>query len=183
MNYSNFVTAVQNDDQKSLKEHYEVLTKVLCKFLLVRMDAAPEDAKDSAQNAIMFAVEKIKTDELNHPDRIINYLFATAKHDYLKHQNKQKEVNYDQVPDSYSEVPDQLENLLTEERQSILEHCFTELKAKQKSFISYWFENPDSEASVVADRSDLISQRSWECKFYDTFPDFFIVSPYNRSLN
>ncbi|MFY0697544.1 MAG: sigma-70 family RNA polymerase sigma factor [Balneola sp.] len=164
MNYSNFVTAVQNDDQKSLKEHYEVLTKVLCKFLLVRMDAAPEDAKDSAQNAIMFAVEKIKTDELNHPDRIINYLFATAKHDYLKHQNKQKEVNYDQVPDSHSEEPDQLENLLTEERKGILEHCFTELKAKQKSFISYWFENPDSEASVVADHFGISINNAWTKK-------------------
>lgn len=92
MDYSKFVIAVQKEDQESFKEFYEVLTKILFKFLRVRMDAESEDAKDSAQNAILFAVEKIKNNELEHPDRIINYLFTTAKHDYLKHQNKEKKL-------------------------------------------------------------------------------------------
>ncbi|XWN36829.1 MAG: sigma-70 family RNA polymerase sigma factor [Balneola sp.] len=164
MDYSKFVIAVQNDDQESLKEFYGVLTKVLFKFLMVRMDAESEDAKDSAQNAIMFAVEKIKNNELDHPERIINYLFTTAKHDYLKHQNKRKESNYEEVPDSHSKDPDQLDNLLDKERQSILKRCFNELKAKQMEYISFWFSNPDSETVVVADHFGISVNNAWTKK-------------------
>lgn len=164
MDYPKFVTAVIEDDRKALNEHYIVLTKVLLKFLLVRLDASPEDAKDSAQNAIMFAVEKIKNKKLQRPDLIINYLFTTAKHDYLKHQNKQKEINYEDVPSHHSERGDQLENLLDEERQTILERCFTTLKEKQYNYISYWFDNPDSEAVVVADHFGISVNNAWTKK-------------------
>jgi RNA polymerase sigma factor (sigma-70 family) len=164
MDYSKFVIAIQDDDQESLKEFYEILTKILFKFLMVRMDSEVEDARDSAQNAIMFAVEKIKNGELEHPDRIINYLFTTAKHDYLKHQNKRKETNYEVPPESYSEEPDQLENILDKERQGILKRCFKELKAKQLEYISYWFSNPDSETVVVADHFGISVNNAWTKK-------------------
>ena len=164
MDYSKFVIAVRDDDRESLKEFYEVLTKILFKFLKVRMDADHEDAKDSAQNAIMFAVEKIKNEELDHPDRIINYLFTAAKHDYLKHQNKNKEVNYEEIPDSHSEEPHQLDNLLSNERQSILKRCFNELKSKQLEYISYWFNNPDSETVVVAYHFGITVNNAWTKK-------------------
>lgn len=164
MDYSKFVIAVQKEDQESFKEFYEVLTKILFKFLRVRMDAESEDAKDSAQNAILFAVEKIKNNKLEHPDRIINYLFTTAKHDYLKHQNKRKETAYEHVPDSYSEEPDQLHNLLDKERQSVLKRCFNELKAKQLEYISYWFSKPDSDTVVVADHFGISVNNAWTKK-------------------
>lgn len=164
MDYSKFVTAVLDDDKDSLKEFYNVITKVLVKFLLVRLDADLEDAKDSAQNAIMFGVEKIKNNELEHPDFIINYLFTTSKHDYLKHQNKQKESNYENVPEDYAEEGDQLERLLDEERQTILQRCFEKLKPKQYNYISYWFDNPGSETTLVADRFGISINNAWTKK-------------------
>ena len=164
MDYSKFVIAVRDNDRESLKGFYEVLTKILFKFLKVRMDAAPEDVKDSAQNAIMFAVEKIKNEELDHPDRIINYLFTTAKHDYLKHQNKNKELNYEEIPDSHSKEPEQLNKLLSNERQSILKRCVNELKSKQLVYISYLFNNPDSETVVVADHFGISVNNAWTKK-------------------
>tara|TARA_R110002124_G_scaffold188668_1_gene355927 strand:+ start:9757 stop:10302 length:546 start_codon:yes stop_codon:yes gene_type:complete len=161
MDYSKFVTAIINNDEESLKEHYTVLTKVLVKFLLVRLDAGIEDAKDSAQNAIMFGVEKIKNQELKQPDYIIHYLFTTAKNDYLKHQNKQKESNYEEVPEHYAEEGDQLENILKEERQSILTRCFDKLNSKQFNYISYWFDNPGSETALVADHFGISINNAW----------------------
>lgn len=164
MDYSKFVTAVLNNDEESLREHYTVLTKVLVKFLLVRLDAGIEDAKDSAQNAIMFGIEKIKNEELNHPDYIINYLFTTAKHDYLKHQNKRKESNYEEIPDHYSKEGDQLNNILSEERQNILTRCFSKLNTKQFDYISYWFDNPESETSLVAEHFGISVNNAWTKK-------------------
>lgn len=164
MDYPKFVEAVVNDDRNSLNEYYVVLTKILVKFLLVRLDATIEDAKDSAQNAIMFAVEKIKSSELKHPELIINYLFTTAKHDYLKHQNKQKEINYEEVPEHHSEEGDQLENLLEQERLSVLSLCFNTLKPKQFNYISYWFDNPKSEATMVAEHFGISVNNAWTKK-------------------
>jgi DNA-directed RNA polymerase specialized sigma24 family protein len=164
MDYSKFVAAVLENDGESLKEYYSVITKVLVKFLLVRLDANIEDAKDSAQNAIMFGVEKIKNNELKHPDYIINYLFTTAKHDYLKHQSKQKESNYDEVPEDYSEEGDQLKNLLEEEKQRMLKLCFSKLSPKNLAYISYWYENPGSDAALVADHFGISVNNAWTKK-------------------
>jgi len=164
MDYPKFVDAVINDDRNTLKEYYDVLSKILVKFLLVRLDATLEDAKDSAQNAIMFAVEKIKSNELKHPDLVINYLFTTTKHDYLKHQNKQKEINYEAVPNHYSEEGDQLNNLLEEEKLKILSHCFNTLKPKQFNYISYWFDNPKSDTALVAEHFEISVNNAWTKK-------------------
>lgn len=164
MDYSKFVTAVLNNDKEVVREFYVVITKVLIKFLLVKLDANIEDAKDSAQNAIMFSVEKIKNKELKHPDYIINYLFTTAKHDYLKTQNKQKESNYEEVPTHYAEEGDQLENILDEERQIILEECFKKLKPKQFDYISYWFHNPGSDTTLVAEHFSISVNNAWTKK-------------------
>jgi RNA polymerase sigma factor (sigma-70 family) len=164
MDYSKFVTAVLKNDEESLRDSYEVITKVLIKFLLIRLDANIEDAKDSAQNAIMFSIEKIKNEELDHPDYIINYLFTTAKHDYLKHQNKQKESNYEEVPTHYAEEGDQLENILDDEKQFVLKHCISTLKPKQLNYISYWFENPGSDTALVAERFGISINNAWTKK-------------------
>jgi len=164
MDYSKFVTAVLNNDKESIRDSYVIITKVLVKFLLVRLDANIEDAKDSAQNAIMFSIEKIKNEELNHPDYIIHYLFTTAKHDYLKHQNKQKESNYEEVPDNYSQKSDQLERILDDEKHSILKRCFSKLKPKQLAYISFWFNNPGSETALVAKHFGISVNNAWTKK-------------------
>ena len=164
MDYPKFVTAVINNDRTSLNEFSIVLTKILVKFLLVRMDASLEDAKDSAQNSIMYAIEKIKNNELQNPDVIINYLFTTAKHDYLKLQNKQKETNYAEVPDHYSEHGDQLANLLEKEQQAVLEYCITKLKPKHFEYISFWFNNAGSETSFVAKKFKISVNNAWTKK-------------------
>lgn len=164
MDYSKFVTAVLEDDRKAMDSLSEIISKVLVKFLLVRLDASLEDAKDSAQNAIMLSIEKIKNNELDNPDSIIHYLFKTAKNNYLKEQRKQKEKNYEEIPDHYSEQGDQLKNLLSKERKSILETCISLLKPKQLNYISYWFDNPAADSSIVADHFGISVNNAWTKK-------------------
>ncbi len=161
MDYSKFVTAVLEDNKEHLNELSVVISKVLIKFLLVRLDASLEDAKDSAQSAILYSIEKIKNNELNNPDLIIHYLFKTAKNNYLKQQNKNKEMNYKEVPDHYSEQGDQLTNLLDAERRSVLKVCISQLKPKQHNYISYWFNNPGSDTSLVAEHFNISVNNAW----------------------
>ncbi|GAB5410579.1 MAG: hypothetical protein BalsKO_29440 [Balneolaceae bacterium] len=164
MDYSRFVYAVQNNDAEELASLTTVISAVLIKFLKVRIGASHQDAEDSAQNTLMLVVEKIKKDKLNNPDSIIYYLFTTAKHDYLKAQAKIKEPTFDEAPESYSEDGDQLSSLLNEERMSILRACLNKLKPDLKSYISYWFQNPGDETSVVADHFGISVNNAWTKK-------------------
>ena len=161
MDYSKFVFAVQNGDSAELNSLSPVITGVLIKFLKVRLNASHHDAQDCAQNTLLLAIEKIKAEQVQNPDSIIYYMFATAKHDYIKSQSKLSETNYLEVPDSHAEEGDQLTNLLDEERQSILQKCLSLLKPDLRDYISYWFNNPADEAVVVADYFGISVNNAW----------------------
>lgn len=164
MDYSKFVSAVQNDDRKELNAQSTVLTKVLIKFLCVRMNATYEDAEDCAQNTLMLVIQKIKEQKINNPDSIIYYLFTTAKNDYLKVVDKKRIYTYDEVPQSHSQKADQLNNLLDEERNTILQYCLSKLKSDHYDYISYWFKKPDSSAQKVADFFKISVNNAWTKK-------------------
>ena len=164
MDYSKFVDAVLQNDTEELDSLVPVISSVLMKFLRVRIGADFHDAQDCAQNTLLLTIEKIKEDKLNNPDTIIYYLFTTAKNDYLKMINRNKESNYEDVPDSHKVEGDQLNNLLDEERQSILKKCMMALKPDFRSYISYWFDNPGDEAVVVADHFGISVSNAWTKK-------------------
>lgn len=164
MDYSKFVDAVLQNDQSVINKQVEVITAVLIKFLTVRMDASIEDAQDCAQNTLMIAIEKIRNDKLSHPDAVINYLFTTAKHEYFKQLSKEREVNYENLPEHHFEKPDQLHRLVDNEKMTILERCIEALKADYKKYIEYWFQNPDYETSVVAEHFGISVNNAWTKK-------------------
>ncbi len=164
MDYSKFVSAVLENDEEKLNELSDVIFRVLIKFLMVRMDARSEDAEDSAQNALMLVIEKIRNDKLKNPDTLIYYLFTTAKNDYLKQLSKKKESNYEEIPNSFSEKADQLENLLDEERLNVLNYCMKKLKKDYYDYISYWFEHPGDEAVAVASHFGISVNNAWTKK-------------------
>lgn len=164
MDYSKFVTAIYEGDDKELNRQSKVLTKVLIKFLRVRMNASQEDAEDCAQNTLLLVISKVKEEKINNPDSIIYYLFTTAKNDFFKLLSKRKEMTYDSIPDFHANEPDQLKNLLSKERQRILEFCLNTLKPDNLEYISYWFENPRDEASVVANHFKISVSNAWTKK-------------------
>ena len=141
MDYSKFVTALQENDQALIKEYVPVITNILIKFLKVRLGVTYHDAEDVAQNTIINVIKKIKSNELNNPDSLIYYLFTTAKNEYYKYLRSIKESNYKEIPESYSAEGDQLKNILNEERQRILNICLNMLKPSLKEYITYWFNH------------------------------------------
>lgn len=164
MDYSKFVDAVLDDDETEISRQVEVITAVLIKFLTVRLDASIHDAQDCAQNTLLIAVEKIRNDEILNPEVVINYLFTTAKHEYLKRQSKEREVHYDELPSRHSQMPDQLNRLLDKEKMSILARCLNALKPDFRNYIEFWFQNPAFETTVVADHFGISVNNAWTKK-------------------
>lgn len=164
MDYSRFVHAVINDDTSQINELVPVITGVLIKFLKVRMNASHQDAEDCCQSTLLLATQKIRQESILNPDSFIYYLFTTAKNEYLKLLNKIKEGTFEEVPDSYIQEPDQLINLLDEERQSILKICLSFLKPNLLEYIRYWFDHPRGEAAVVAQHFGISVNNAWTKK-------------------
>lgn len=164
MDYSKFVEAVLAGDEPEISRLTKIITSVLIKFLTVRMNASLHDAQDCAQNTLLIAIKKIREDELDHPDAIINYLFTTAKHEYLNAQNKERELRYEEVPQRHSTKADQLSKLLDKEKMGILKQCLKALKPDFRKFINYWFEHPGYETAVVADYFDISVNNAWTKK-------------------
>jgi len=164
MDYSKFVYAIQNNDQAVVNSMVPIITAVLIKFLKVRLGASHHDAEDCAQNTLIKTTEKIKNDRIDNPDSVIYYLFTTAKNEYYKQLNKLKEPTYEEVPDHYSREGDQLNKLLNVERQRILKQCMSLLKKDLREYISYWFDNPQDDAAVVADHFGISVNNAWTKK-------------------
>lgn len=164
MDYSKFVDAVLEKDEAIIAKQVHVISAVLIKFLMVRLDASIHDAKDCAQSTLLIAVEKIREDKLTNPDVVINYLFTTAKHEYFKLLSKDREVNYEELPEHHFNAADQLNRLLDEEKMSILKRCLETLKADYKKYIEYWFKNPGFETSVVAEHFNISVNNAWTKK-------------------
>lgn len=102
MDYSKFVYAIQSDDEPVINEMVPIIMSVLIKFLKVRQGADHHDAEDCAQNTLIQATEKIKTDQIENPNSVIYYLFTTAKNEYFKLLKKDRESNYEEIPESYA---------------------------------------------------------------------------------
>jgi RNA polymerase sigma factor (sigma-70 family) len=164
MDYSKFVNAILESNEAAIAEQVNVITPVLIKFLMVRLDATIHDAQDCAQNTLLIAIEKIREDKISNPDAVINYLFTTAKHEYFKKLSKDREVNYEDLPEHHSDPADQLNRLLDDEKMNILNRCLEALKSDYKKYIEYWFQNPDYETSVVADHFKISVNNAWTKK-------------------
>lgn len=164
MDYSKFIDAVLDKDEAAITKQVNVITAVLIKFLMVRFDASNHDAQDCAQDTLLIGIEKIRADKINNPDTVINYLFTTAKHEYFKLLSKDRENNYEELPDYFSNQPEQLSSLLDNEKMSILERCINALKADYKKYIRYWFQNPGYEASLVAEQFNISVSNAWTKK-------------------
>lgn len=164
MDYSKFVAAVLKDDRKELNEITPIISRVLIKFLIVRMNASPEDAEDSSQNTLLLAINKIKNDKLDNPDVIIYYLFTAAKNDYLKQHHKNNKTSSLNPSTTHVMDAQQLENLLEKERYTVLKRCLEELDKESHHYINFWFENPDMDSTNVADHFNISLNNAWTKK-------------------
>lgn len=164
MNYSNLVTALQEDDSQTVNELIEALRPRLMAFLRVHMNASHADAEDCAHDSLISSIEVIKEGGLQNPDQVVSYILSTCRNNYLKMQNKHRPEAVEEFSDEHQHAPRQLQSLLDEEQERLLEWCLNQLKEEYQRFMQYWFDHPDAHAQKVADNFDISVNNAWTRK-------------------
>ncbi len=164
MDYSELVRAVLDEDQREVDYHVNALRDVLVSYMRVRLNTTREDAEDSAQNALLKIIERIRNGKINQPDALLAYAFTTARNDYFKKVEKINERLDENIETSATQQADQLDNILDDERKKLLNDCIGELKEEYQDYIRYWFENPDMEADDVAIHFKISVNNAWTRK-------------------
>ena len=128
------------------------------------MGASRLDAEDCVQFSLERALDVLRKGKLENKDRVLSYLISSCRNNYLKEQQKNREVTYDEIPSTEFNDPDQISSIVDEERKQILQYCLDELKDMYRKFIEYWFEHPDSDAQTAADYFGISINNVWTRK-------------------
>ncbi|MDZ7682900.1 MAG: RNA polymerase sigma factor [Fodinibius sp.] len=164
MDYSNLVTALQEDNTQKANKLIETLRPRLMAFLRVHMNASEADAEDCAQDALLSSIQSIKEGQINNPDQVVSYILTICRNNYLKMKKKQRAESIDEIPDEYQHSPEQLQSLLDQEQERLLEWCLNQLKDEYQRFMQYWFDHPDSHTKKVAAKFDISVNNAWTRK-------------------
>lgn len=164
MDYSVLIKAIQENDEQTVSSIFEEVKEILYRYLQVRFNTPHQDAEDCVQNTLLLVFEKCKDNALENPDAILSYMYTTARNEYFKRLEKKNEIYMAEIPDSHSIQGNQLDHLLDIEQQEILQKCMRRLKKKHRNYISYWFDNPDNDASVVAKKFNISLSNAWTRK-------------------
>ncbi|NGP87063.1 RNA polymerase sigma factor [Fodinibius halophilus] len=164
MDYSNLVTALQENDTKKVNELISALRPRLIAFLRIHMNATQEDAEDCAQDSLLTSIEIINEDRIQNPEQVVSYILSTCRNTYLKMQKKKRPEATDDISDKHQQAPRQLQSLLDKEQKRLLNICMDQLKEKHQSFMQYWFDHPDAQAKKVADHFNISLSNTWTRK-------------------
>jgi RNA polymerase sigma factor (sigma-70 family) len=163
MEYSDFVQAVQENDLSKVEEHLKTLQPRLIRFLRIHMNAPLADAEDCVQEALLICFESILDKGLKRPGSVLTFLLSTCRNNYFKLLKKREEL-YEEVPRGYFQHPQQLTNLIDNDKLKILEWCLDQLNEEYRKFMKFWFDNPGYEAEEVAEYFDLSISNTWTRK-------------------
>ena len=164
MDFSGLVDAVLNGDDKSANRYLTELTPILVHYLRSNYNADFEDAKDCSQQGLLSIIEAIRDGKIRDPDSIVSFTVTTTRNHFFKLMNRNKEQGMEEVSETPTYPAVQIENLVDEERQKILKICLEELKDDYRELIDYWFENPDAEATQVAEHFGISVNNAWTRK-------------------
>lgn len=182
LDYSELVFALQENKEGKANKLLEELIPRLKDYLKVTMNATERDAEECIHQTFLKVYEQIMEDNIRKEKYIFSYLIRTCRHEYIRYMKHQHRFSspLDDNPGYLIEPADQVSNLLDEERQEILDTCLDELDEDSRSFIEYFFSNPDattksaskyfkiSGANVRTKKSRIISRlhhcfkRKWE---------------------
>lgn len=164
MDYSELMTAIEENDSEKVNKLLGELRPRLLAFLRIHMNADEADAQDCAQETLMASLDIIKEDRIDDPDQVVSYLLSTCKNIYLKMLQKRREKSIDEVSESQLQAPRQLQSLLNEEQKRLLKWCMDQLKKEYQNFMEYWFTHPDAHAESVAERFNISVSNVWTRK-------------------
>lgn len=164
MDFKEFYQAVRSDDQQKLNVLVTKINPMLITYLRINMHASVADAKDCVQEALLSTVEKIRDDKIKRPSKLYYYLTTTCRNVYLR-MNDTPELSFEDNNLEYAIDPaKQLSVLIQKEKLNILKECMKRLNKRNKEYIEYWFNNPDIDATSVAQHFKISLSNAWTRK-------------------
>ena len=145
VDYSDLVSAIQENDQQRTNELIAELLPRLKEYLRVVMNADAEAAEECVHQAFEEVLQQIRKDKIRNPKYIFSYLLKSCRHRYLHYSKRMRSMNSaDEDEVEYLVRPaDQYDQLLDEERQSILRQCLEKLDQKAREFITFFLNKPE----------------------------------------
>lgn len=164
MKYSELAAAFSKNDTTTINRLLGKLRPRLIRFLLIHLNASPEDAEDCAQDAFLVSLETIEKGQMRDAEQLLSFLLSACRNNYLNLKNKKSPKLVEENLDEKSAPPKQLLALLDKEKHDLLAQCLETLSAGYRAFIDYWFVNPDSEAQIAANHFDMSVANVWTKK-------------------
>jgi RNA polymerase sigma factor (sigma-70 family) len=165
MDYSDLVEAVMNGDDRTVNQRCAEAVPVIRAYLIANLNASKEDAEDAVQRMFEYVFPKIKRGEIEKPSALLSYMLTGARHSYFKILNKyDKYESIDNYDDFQVTEARQIENLLNQEKQSILKKCMDRLRDHYRALMEFTFANPDAETKDIAARFDISISNAWARK-------------------
>lgn len=157
VDYSELVTALQENKQDKANELLKELLPRLKDYLKVTMNAEEQDAEECVHQALSNVLEQIRKDNIRKEKYIFMYMLKACRHEYIRYSKERNKFNHP-IEDHDQHLvapPDQFENLLDEERQFLLKTCLKELRAKSRRFIKYFIDKPQTTTRQASDHFDI----------------------------
>lgn len=171
VDYSELVTAIQSGKERRANELLEELIPRLVDYLRIGMRAPEERAREAVQQALLNVLEKIRQEKIRHHRTIFRYLIRACRNEYLYQSGYDQRFDPESEPEEVMATPaEQLQSLISEERQRILTDCMEELDSESRELIQHYFDQPDtttretsrlfglSEANVRTRKSRIIAR-------------------------
>lgn len=166
MDYSELVTAINENDSKKVNGLIKKIHPRLMAFLCIHMGAQRVDAQDIAQDALITTIEVIREGNIiNNPKQIVKYMMSICRNEYIEIQKKKQADSTETVTrPEQRQAPRQLQSLLDEEQQRMLQWCLQQLKKEYQKYMEYWFNHPDAHTQTVADHFGISVNNAWTRK-------------------
>lgn len=162
-NYAKLIESIQKDDEFAITTLLGTLFPTLVNYLMVTMNSSQDDAEDCAQEAMITVVENIRRNGIKNPDSVFNYIITVSRNAYLRLRRGDIPGPNVDFSEAYhvAEPAEQLENLLSEERERFLTKCLEDLSPDNRELITLWIENPERSTAEVARHLKISVNNAW----------------------
>lgn len=147
---------------------------------MLRLSASEMDANDATQQTLLIFYERWKNKPLIKVDNPYSYVITTLRREYYKIQKMHAWTESIEPYVDNSTEPNQLEELLKNDRHGIITNCLAKLNNRNKQFMEFIFENPDASTDVIAKHFKL-SQNNVSTRKHRLFK--LIGTCVNKNIN
>ncbi len=158
LDFSELVTAIQENDKAKANSILEEVMPRLKDYLKVTMNAAEQDAEECIHNAFLSVYEQILKDNIRKEKYIFSYLISACRNEYIAYSKSQHRFESTPIEDNREHLvspAEQVENLLDQDKQRILKACLDTLEEDNRTFIRYFIDKPDATTKEASRHFDI----------------------------